>query len=135
MIDWIVAMTAGVSPQVMRIHSPAIVAAVKSGYHASRPNAYQFAWAKSWPVQFVSRPVLATPLMLLTNAATWEPGPFAKLSASRNSFHIGARYTRWLDWPRYSWVIWSSAISGVFGVALKSGWNGSRGWKSSGPFL
>ena len=32
-------------------------------------------------------------------------------------------------------MICSSAMSGVFGIAPNSGWNGSRGWKSSGPFF
>ena len=32
-------------------------------------------------------------------------------------------------------MIWNSIISGVFGIAPKRGWKGSRGWKSIGPFL
>jgi hypothetical protein len=39
-----------------------------------------------------------------------------------------------VEWPKYSWVICSSVITGV-SIAPKSGWNGSRGWKSSGPFF
>ncbi len=32
-------------------------------------------------------------------------------------------------------MTWSSAISGVRGIAPNSGLKGSRGWKSSGPFF
>ena len=39
-----------------------------------------------------------------------------------------------VEWPKYSCVICSSVITGVL-IAPNSGWNGSRGWKSSGPFL
>jgi hypothetical protein len=49
--------------KVIDSHSSAICSAERLGSHARRPKAYQLAWAKSWPVQLVSEPVLATPAM------------------------------------------------------------------------
>ena len=63
MSERIVDATAGSWLHVIAIHSSAICSEVRRGFHASRPNAYQFAWPKSWPVQLASLPVLATPAM------------------------------------------------------------------------
>jgi hypothetical protein len=96
MIERIVETRAGSWPHVIRIHSSAIAPALSPGSQASRPKAYQLACAKSWPLQLTSRPVFATPAMPVRRVppitfATWDPAPFAYVSASRNSFHIGAR--------------------------------------------
>lgn len=40
-----------------------------------------------------------------------------------------------MDCPRYSCVIWSSGIICVCCIDPKRGLNGSRGWKSIGPFF
>ncbi len=102
------------------------------------------AQAKTEPHQLRSVPTLATPAMPVSawpcsvpsiTFATVEPSPFACVSARSTSSKSGARYTRCVAKPRYSWVTWNSIISGVFGIAPKSGWKGSRGWKSIGPFL
>src|SRR5205814_1003827 len=82
-----------------------------------------------------SLPTLATPAMPRISFPTVEPGPRAYVSARRISSHSGARNARWLSWPRYSLVIWTSIIRVVRGIVPNSGWNGSRGWKSSGPFF
>ena len=50
--------------------------------HARRPNAYQLAWANGCPHQFLSVPILATPVIAFNDAGG------TKL---KNSFHIGAR--------------------------------------------
>src|ERR1041385_532852 len=129
---------------VRRVHSSAIAAGDAAGSQASRPNAYQFAWLKCDPVQFRSVPVLATPAMPVRREpksepsptrATAEPLPFTHVSADSASENRVPRYARCVSSPRYSFVIWNSIMSGVFGIAPKSGENGSRGWKSSGPFL
>src|SRR6516164_5242080 len=100
-IDLIFATADGSSVHVMWIHSSAIDSADSDGSHASRPKAYQFACAKSCPVQFASRPVFATPTIPVRvlpsrvpsiTFATVDPAPRAYVSESRNSFHIGARY-------------------------------------------
>lgn len=42
--------------------------------------------------------------------------PFTIMSESSASSHNGARYARCVAKPRYSFVIWNSIISGVFGM-------------------
>ncbi len=121
---------------VMRSHSSANAAEVRRGFHASRPNACQLAHAKTAPHQVRLVPVLATPAAPCSSSRTAGPlPPLARVSALKTSSKSGARYTRWVANPRYSFVICSSIVSGVRGRAPKSGWNGSRGWKSMGPFL
>jgi len=53
----------GLRLHVCSTHSSAMASLVSDGFHASRPNAYQFAAANGWPVQLRSLPVLATPAM------------------------------------------------------------------------
>ena len=48
---------------VMRSHSSAMAAGASVWSQASRPNAYQFAWANGWPHQLRASPVLATAAM------------------------------------------------------------------------
>ena len=60
-----------------------MASASRAGSHASRPYAYQLACAKSWPVQFVSLPVLATPAM-----------PVQRVALDRAVDDLGHRATR-----------------------------------------
>ena len=82
MIERIVATRSGDVPQVIRIHSSAIAPAPSPGFQASRPNAYQLACAKSWPVQLASCPVLATPAMPVSRFPSSDPSTPAKPRSS-----------------------------------------------------
>src|SRR5690606_29986437 len=124
--------------------SSATASADRSGSHAMRPYTYQLAWLKCEPVQLVSLPTLDTPAMAeiewpcnepSTTFVMNEPSPSAKVSASKISSYIGPTYARCVSCPRYSLVICSSRTRGVCGMAPNNGEKGSRGWKSSGPFL
>ena len=84
----------------MRVHSSAICRAVRFGFQASRPEAYQFDCEKWCPHQLRSSPGLtteATPVTRYgwispsTDFATVDPLPLAKVSACRNSSHIVPR--------------------------------------------
>ena len=47
--------------------------------------------ARSWPSQFAARPTFETPTKPLTSVLTRVDRPFACMSKSSTSFHIGAR--------------------------------------------
>src|SRR5262245_438729 len=92
----IVDTTAGSLDHVIRTHSFATDSALSDGSppHASRPNANQFPWLKSEPVQFESAPTFETPAMAVRaypwsdpsmTFATVDPFPFVQVSASSTS--------------------------------------------------
>src|SRR5262245_45078531 len=94
----IVDTTAGSLDHVIRTHSFATDSALSDGSppHASRPNANQFPWLKSDPVQFESAPTFATPAMAVREYPWSDPSmtfamvdpcprPFAQVSASSTS--------------------------------------------------
>ena len=126
--------------KVIRSHSSAICPLDSEGFQARRPNAYQLAWLNRFPHQSGLCPTLATPAMAETGAeavsvATVDPAPSRYVSDFRHSSHNGARKTREEACPRYSMVIWNSGVTEVSSIRPKSGLNGSRGWKSTGPFF
>src|SRR5437763_12813476 len=92
----------GSLPQVMRVHSSAICRGDSVGSHASRPNAYQFAWSKLVAVQSRLLPTFDTPATDATVALTGVPQRDEQVSESSASVHIGARKTAPSFWPRYS---------------------------------
>src|SRR5258705_3586708 len=105
-----VATTVGSLERVIRTHSSAMLRDDSVGSHASRPNAYQFAWLKIEPVQLRSLPMLATPAMPVrvypcnepsTTRATEDPLPFRYVYARHTSSNSGPRYTRSASLPRY----------------------------------
>src|SRR5437868_398500 len=115
---------------VMRSHSSAMLRDESAGSQHKRPKAYQLEAPKGWPHQLRSLPMLVTAHMPVRSCpcsepsitlATLEPGPAAKVSLSRHSLNIGARYARWVAQPRYSCVSCSSRSSGVLGMAPNKG--------------
>ena len=85
---------------VCRIHASAMASEPAPGSQARRPNAYQFAQAKTEPHQLRSVPMFDTPAMPVSaygstppsmTLATVEPFPFANVSARSASSKSGPR--------------------------------------------